>query len=74
MDSKDKYWSEEKQATNNFQKYTILQFILDYTSKQFNKTLCQTLPLNIKGYIQELMQTRHSCQYLKVLNMLLDIF
>lgn len=56
MDSEDEYWSEKEQATNDFQEHAILQSISDYTSKQFNKTPCQTLPLSREGYIQKLVQ------------------
>ena len=61
MDSEDEYWSEQEQATTDFQEHAILQSILGYILKQFCKTSYQTLPLNEKEYIQELVQISCTC-------------
>ena len=73
MDSEDEYWSEQEQATTDFQEHAILQSVSEYTSKLFCKKPCRTSPLSGEEYIQELVQTAYPRQCLEVLRMPLEI-
>ena len=74
MDSEDEYWSEQEQATTDFQEHAILQSVSEYTSKQFCKTPCRTSPLSGEEYIQKVVQTAHPRRCLEVLRMPLEVF
>ncbi len=74
MDNDDEYWSEQEQATTDFQEHFILQSVSEYLSKQFCKTSFRTSLLGWNEFIQELVQIVYPRQCLEVLRIHHKIF